>query len=68
MNSLKFMADSDILTYVEYDYLASFWYIVRNIVIFAYHIAPIVLLLFIARVVWLIYINTEKRWHDNDMY
>lgn len=53
----------NIVEIVEYDYAGGLFDIVMLILVNLYHLLPIFILLFIARVLWLIY-KLEKKKHD----
>ena len=50
----------DIVEVIEYDYLGGTFELIGFILVLLYQLAPIIILLFIARVVWLIY-KLEKK-------
>lgn len=53
----------NIVEVTEYDYVGSLLELIKLILTTLYLLLPIVILLFIARIVWLIY-KIEKRKHD----
>lgn len=53
----------NIVEVTEYDYVGSLLELIKLILTTLYLLLPIVILLFIARIVWLIY-KIEKRNHD----
>lgn len=63
MINLLLASVSEIGVYEDTNILGNLWFIFMRILIFIYHIAPIVILLFIAVVVWRIYKIGKK---DND--
>lgn len=66
MQLLKVMTavDSDILTFTDFDFWGLVWSVIYRIMLSLYHIAPIVILLFIAVIVWKIYKNGQKDMNE----
>lgn len=66
MNTLKFIATSntEIVEFTDYDIWGRITSIVWRLLMVVYHIAPIVILLFIAIVVWRIYEDGKKEKNE----
>lgn len=57
----------DIVEVVDYDLIGIFFNIMTTVLMFIHHWAPIIILLFIARVVWLIYKLEKRKFEEKDM-
>lgn len=70
MQTIKFVAASntEILTFNDYSFWGNIWFWTYRVLIFLFHIAPIIILLFIAVVVWRIYKNGKKDKNEENLY